>query len=279
MPSLTKRPARGPRARRGPGPLPTFIVVGVMKAGTTSLAANLRAHPQVFMPKKELHFFDKHFDEGVPWYREQFKKGRGRVCGEKTPRYMTRKVFMERLHQTVPDAKIIVLLRDPVARVISQINHEIQRGRLPEPEAITLDFLRSEILDRPNRFRGYIGRGFYRKQLVRNVQPFFPLEDVLIRCTDAAAATIDRDALTPQEDDRRLRGTARDEHTAQLFREVQEFIGVEVWEPDEFKVSHVRQHKKEVEPAVLEALAEIYAPKNAALFTLLGHRYEGWTTA
>jgi hypothetical protein len=58
------------------GRLPDFLIVGAMKAGTTSLARWLRAHPQVFMTgTKELHFFDTYWPRGVEWYAEQFASG------------------------------------------------------------------------------------------------------------------------------------------------------------------------------------------------------------
>ncbi|MEJ7689960.1 MAG: hypothetical protein WKF76_05735 [Nocardioidaceae bacterium] len=57
-------------------PLPTLVIAGAQKCGTSSLVTLLRQHPQVSMSRpKELHFFDRHFDRGLDWYREQFTMG------------------------------------------------------------------------------------------------------------------------------------------------------------------------------------------------------------
>src|SRR5437879_3262477 len=96
--------------------LPDLLIVGAMKAGTTSLAAWLRAHPQVFMTEeKELHFFDARWARGVDWYHEQFAAAPETVlAGEATPAYMVRPVFIERMASVVPGARLLVMLRNPV---------------------------------------------------------------------------------------------------------------------------------------------------------------------
>ncbi|MEY2404047.1 MAG: hypothetical protein QOD38_1598 [Acidimicrobiaceae bacterium] len=101
--------------------LPTFVVIGVLRGGTTSLSRYLGAHPQVFVAsQKEVHFFDKHFDEGLGWYERQFQDaGTARQAGEATPAYLYNDIAMQRLRATLPDAKLIVTLREPVERAYS----------------------------------------------------------------------------------------------------------------------------------------------------------------
>jgi hypothetical protein len=103
------------------GRLPNFLIAGVAKAGTTSMAAHLAEHPAVFMSEtKELHFFDQHYDRGVEWYTAQFAAADGaRVVGEATPTYLTRPHALERMARLLPDARILVMLRDPVDRAHS----------------------------------------------------------------------------------------------------------------------------------------------------------------
>src|SRR3954447_19096874 len=92
MPTL-RSDGRAPRVRRWAVPeargLPTFLVIGAMKAGTTSLYEYLRAHPQVFMATpKELHFFpaDKQWALGVDWYAAHFDAaGEGAAAGGNSP--------------------------------------------------------------------------------------------------------------------------------------------------------------------------------------------------
>ena len=101
-------------------PLPTFLIVGVPKAGTTSLAAYLSAHLEVFMTaEKELHYFDTDgHDED--WYRAQFAGSEAaRAVGEATPTYLYRERALKRMAALVPDAKLIVIMRNPVDRAYS----------------------------------------------------------------------------------------------------------------------------------------------------------------
>ena len=113
--------------------LPTFIIVGAMRSGTTALARYLGAHPQVHMAaNKELHFFDRHFDRGVEWYSTNFAEGAGRLeRGEATPAYLYDPVAPPRMAEVVPDAKLVVILRNPVDRAYSHYWHKRARGSEP----------------------------------------------------------------------------------------------------------------------------------------------------
>lgn len=112
------------------GRLPDFLVIGAMRCGTTSLYRYLGAHPDVFMTPKELQFFTEHFDRGAEWYAAQFAgAGRARVLGEATADYMARASAMLRIAATLPDAKLIASLRNPVARAWSHYLLLRERGR------------------------------------------------------------------------------------------------------------------------------------------------------
>jgi hypothetical protein len=123
------------------GPLPDFLVIGAMKAGTTSLHHYLGAHPQVFMPKvKELDFFTKElsWSRGWDWYRRQFSAaGAGiQVVGEastsytKYPRYQG---APERIAHHLPNARLIYLVRDPFERIRSHYQHNVAIGQEERP--------------------------------------------------------------------------------------------------------------------------------------------------
>lgn len=68
-------------------PLPTFIISGAPKSGTSSLWSYVRQHPNVFMPDpKEIGFFDYNYDRGLEWYRKKFRGHDGEeAVGEATP--------------------------------------------------------------------------------------------------------------------------------------------------------------------------------------------------
>src|SRR3954451_2019382 len=98
------------------GALPTLVVIGAMKGGTTSLYHYLRAHPDVFMSnEKELNFFsdDDMYDRGREWYEAQFtgdKARRARVRGEASPRYTMASAAPDtaaRMAALLPDARLV----------------------------------------------------------------------------------------------------------------------------------------------------------------------------
>jgi hypothetical protein len=125
------------RAQRGA--LPNFIIIGAQKAGTMSLYAYLRQHPNVLAcAYQEVNYFDFNFNKGTDWYRRQFldpanferiEDGRKFVVGEATPYYLFHPLVAKRIWETVPTAHLIVLLRNPVTRAYSQYQHNLRKGR------------------------------------------------------------------------------------------------------------------------------------------------------
>jgi hypothetical protein len=100
--------------------LPNYLIVGVPRAGTTMLARLLGQHPEIFMAReKELRFFDRHFDRGLQWYSAQFADARERMRGEATPFYLYSAQALERLANHLPQARLLVCVRDPVHRAYS----------------------------------------------------------------------------------------------------------------------------------------------------------------
>ena len=108
--------------------LPNLIVIGAAKCGTTSLHEYLDEHPEIAMSReKELHFFvdRKNWSRGLEWYESQFDAS-AQVRGESSPGYSAYPLYRgvpERMAQTVPDAKLVYLVRDPVERIVSHYTH------------------------------------------------------------------------------------------------------------------------------------------------------------
>jgi len=128
--------------------LPNFIVVGAQKAGTTSLYHYLRGHPQVFMPAtKELNFFVENFAwrRGLEWYTSHFRDAGDAVAiGEASPTYSMYPLLpgvAERMAATIPDVRLVYVLREPVARMRSGYIDALAVGSEARPieEALLLD--------------------------------------------------------------------------------------------------------------------------------------------
>lgn len=166
----------------GTGQLPHFVIAGTQKAGTTWLEHHLNRHPQVYTPRRQLHFFDKHFDWGAEWYAAQFSGAAdGQMAGEKTTEYfdsLGTEIVAGRIAETCPDAKVIVILRDPAKRALSAVQHMVNSGLEPlpsDPDAVLFaDRNRSEA----DSYR-YIERGFYARQLAA-YRSVIPAENILV---------------------------------------------------------------------------------------------------
>ena len=118
--------------------LPTFIVIGAMKCGTTSLYYYLDEHPDIGMSaQKETDFFiSEHgnWRKGMEWYRSLFPGAP--VRGECSPNYTKRHLFgqvPERIHDICPDVKLIYIVRDPIKRAISHYVGSCMQGRVSVP--------------------------------------------------------------------------------------------------------------------------------------------------
>ncbi len=123
------------RGRFGDRPLPDFVVGGVQKGGTTFLFHELLRHPDVSGPlTKEVHFFDVHFERGTDWYRGMFPRRRDdrqMLYGEASPAYIFRPDAIRRLSEVLPDVTLVIVLRDPVKRALSNYSHERRLGYEP----------------------------------------------------------------------------------------------------------------------------------------------------
>ncbi|NHZ71186.1 MAG: hypothetical protein GWP18_06050 [Proteobacteria bacterium] len=111
-------------------PAPTFVGIGTMKSGTTSLFGFLQGHPDVFMANpKELNFFlDRGtWGKGAGWYSDRFIGSESaRAAGEVSPSYAQTHLYPEvpqRMAALVPDARLILLLREPIERIRSMYAH------------------------------------------------------------------------------------------------------------------------------------------------------------
>jgi hypothetical protein len=116
------------RTERPHRPLPDFVGIGALKAGTSYLDAMLRSHPGLSLPAhlKEVEFFSRHHTRGVAWYTGQFAADDGRPRGEISPQYLHDPACAERIRAANPDAKVLVSVRQPVARAYSQYRHWVQ---------------------------------------------------------------------------------------------------------------------------------------------------------
>ena len=256
---------------RGNGALPGFVVIGAQRCGTTSYFALLSKHPSVGVPfRKEIHFFDRDlYDRGERFYRSFFPsperlRARGELLtGEATPDYLFHPLGAQRVPAMLPDARFLVLLRDPVVRAWSHHALHATRGREPlsfedaidaEPERVGGE--RKRILSDPAypattylRY-SYLGRGDYAQQL-REWFGAVPRERILVQVSEEFFAD-PRGAL----------------------REVETFLELPAWEaPTDAEHRHaIGGASAEMRPETRERLREHFAPRIRETEELLGRK-------
>ena len=174
--------------------LPDFLVIGAQRSGTSSLYKYLSAHPGVVPSvRKEVEYFSRYYSHGDRWFRAHFPL-RARSCQtfEATPDYLLHPLAPARAKSDVPDARFVVILREPVARAFSHYQHEVRLGfeRLSFERALELeqerimpdlDRLQEDPLYPPRHlyFFSYVTRGLYAQQLARWFNQF-PRERFLV---------------------------------------------------------------------------------------------------
>lgn len=123
--------------------LPTFVVIGAMKTGSSSLASYLGGHPDVFMSTpKEPSYFAMRWARGQSWYESLFDDAGAAIArGEASTAYTKSPVFPDvprRMAAIMPEARLLYLVRHPVARIRSQYVHNCahRSERRPIDEAV-----------------------------------------------------------------------------------------------------------------------------------------------
>jgi hypothetical protein len=163
--------------------LPNFLVIGAMKAGTTSMHRYLDAHPDIFMAEqKELNYFieELNWSRGQAWYAEHFADANTQIArGEASPGYAGhpfRRGVPARIAQLIPDARLVYLVRHPIERMRSQWVHRTLRGlERRSPTEALLDDIR------------YLSKSQYALQVEQYLEQF-PRERLLIVVTEELRA-------------------------------------------------------------------------------------------
>jgi hypothetical protein len=242
--------------------LPDAMIIGAMKSGTSSLHYYLTQSPQVIAPlRKEVHYFDLNFARGESWYRANFGlAGQEGVNVDSSPYYLFHPEVPQRAHALVPDAKLIVLLRDPVRRAYSHYWHERDKGREPlsfedaiaaESDRIERDherLARGEIeRSEAHQYFSYLARGRYAEQLERWLR-VYPREQLLVlRFEDLV-----RDPLP-------------------VLNRSLGWLGLAAMQGARLEPRNTRKYPQ-IEAATAGRLREYFEPHNAALERLLGEQ-------
>lgn len=150
---------------------PHFLGIGAQRSGTTWLDAQLRTHPDIYLPtrRKEVGFFDKHYDRGFDWYESFFSEARRSDCvGEITPKYLFDPAVPQRMRADLPNVKLIAILRNPAERAFSQYRFQVRQQNL-----------RCSFSERMEQEEELFVRGLYFDQLSRYFD-IFPRQNLKV---------------------------------------------------------------------------------------------------
>ena len=254
--------------------LPDFLIIGAAKCGTSSLYDYLMNHPDVGESlTKQIHFFDRYFDRGISWYKVCFPfiwekfwiekiKGKKFVTGEATAHYMTHPLAAERSYKILPNAKIIVMLRNPIDRAYSHYHMEKSHGQEElsfeeaiekEPERIFGEF--EEMKNNKNNngrnypHRAYLKSGEYLDQ-IKNWKKFYPKENFMF-----------------------IKSEDFNKNPSIVYQRVLNFLGLEPFELEIYEKIRKREYEKmDLETRI--KLKKYFEPLNKELYNYLNIDFE-----
>lgn len=254
--------------------LPDYLVIGTQKGGTTSLYYYLIGHPHVAAAlEEEIHFFDINFGRGPGWYQAHFPLRASRTLarylhmrefkvGESTPYYLFHPHAPRRVHATVPSAKLVVLLRNPIDRAYSHYQHSLRRGRDPlsfeealrvERERLAPELVRmgedESYYSFSHQHHSYLVRGLYLDQLKSWRALFLEQQIGVFSAEDFAT------------------------DTSRVFAEILHFLELPPWEPRVFP-KHNAWRYPQMDPATRRYLVDYFRPHNERLYEYLGREFD-----
>jgi hypothetical protein len=246
--------------------LPDVLLIGAKRSGSTSLHNYLLQHPQVapLFPRaahvKGAHYFDRNATKALSWYRsfgQIDRPGRRKITVDGSPYYFIHPSAPYQAAATLPEAKVVVLLREPATRALSQYWDEVKLGR----ESLSFaDALEAE----PERLQGEVERilaepgyyseahehlsyglwGRYAEHLERWFEAFGRDRVMVVRSEDMFADP----------------GT--------IFGQVTDFLGIDPAEPPAYSQFNSATRHDDLEP-VLASLRGSFAEPNKQLAELL----------
>jgi len=254
---------------------PDFLIIGVQRGGTSSLFRYLMEHPQIASPTdKEIHFFDLNFHRGWDWYIEQFpflannnnqqnKEGKKIITGEASPYYIFHPLVPQRVKQYCPDIKLIILLRDPIARAISHYHHCVRFKLETETLELAIELEEKRLQGEKEKLKqdenyysynyqhlSYLARGKYLGQ-IQHWREYFPKEQILI-----------------------LQSEKLYQNPSSILAQVTDFLEIDPFTLCEY-YPHNQAEYPSTCPTLIKQLVDYFQPYNEKLYNYLSHEFTG----
>ncbi|MFM8894748.1 MAG: sulfotransferase family protein [Actinomycetales bacterium] len=276
-----------PNHRTSPFP-PDFLILGAQKSGTTSLAAALRSHPDVFVPRaKEAQHFGRVPDDeaGGPAYRAFFGGWSGqRVVGEATPNYLSSATAAAQIARVLPRVKCIVVLRNPVDRAYSAFWNGRRVGRVRTDFATSIEQELGEESPTDAWFTDLVEHGRYAEQLQQHLDLGLESDRLLVVIFEEMVGDEARTLQTVQEFlavDPLLSSLSRQNEASRswLPRPVRSLLAPHYRRRAVARINRLAHRPftpPPMDPGVRARLVEYFRPHNARLAELLGRDLPDW---
>ncbi|XP_029639059.1 putative uncharacterized protein DDB_G0277255 [Octopus sinensis] len=252
--------------------LPQAIIIGVKKCGTRALLEYLRLHPDMKGTGPEPHFFDRHYYKGLEWYRKKMPATiDGQMTIEKTPSYFITKEVPKRIFNMSKEMKILVIVRDPVTRAISDYTQLASKRMNQMKRFEELAFLNTStrIVDTS---RNIIRIGVYAKFLERWLH-YFPLSQMHFVSGEQLISDPAQE-LSLVQDFLGLKRIISEKHF--YFNETKGFPCVKKAEgsghPHCLGKTKGRPHPT-VDPTILKRLRDFYRPFNTKFYQMVNRNF------
>ncbi|KAK1162956.1 heparan sulfate glucosamine 3-O-sulfotransferase 2 [Acipenser oxyrinchus oxyrinchus] len=251
--------------------LPNAIIVGVKKGGTRAVLEFIRVHPDVRAMGTEPHFFDRNFDKGLDWYRSLMPRTLDtQITMEKTPSYFVTKEAPKRISNLSRDTKLIVVVRNPVTRAISDYTQTLsKKPDIPSFEDLAF---KNRSLGLVDTSWNAIRIGMYVLHLENWLQ-YFPLSQIHF-VSGERLITDPAGELGRIQDFLGLKRIVTDKHF--YFNKTKGFPCLKKPEssslPRCLGKSKGRTHIQ-IDQEVIEQLRDFYRPYNFRFYEMVGHNF------
>lgn len=249
-------------------PLPDFLIIGAQKCGTSALYTYLSYHPQLKKSiLKEINYFNDKFDKKTNWYKRHFPLLPGLKKDiqtyEATPEYLYHPNVAERIASFSPHIKLILLLRNPVDRAISNYWHNFNSGReklsMRETFEKEIALINKEnkkpsddkFYNNTRRYSSNLDRGIYSLQIERYLKHFNLNQILILKSEDFfqdPQATLDKTT---------------------------DFLTIDQFSFSDTKPRGVGKYKTKTDPQIIKELNEFFKPYNKQLYDQIGFDM-GW---
>lgn len=256
---------------------PDYFIIGFPKCGTTSLHEYLGEHPDVYLPfGKEIDFFDRLYSRGLNWYKTSFPnivqksfvknfQKKEFLTGEATPRYIVHPHAVKRIHNTIPNGKFIILMRNPIDRAYSHYKMNLRNDYEYRSFEDALKFEKERIDGRYEKMiknenyyswdydlYAYLEHGKYYEK-IKKWYSVFPKEQFLI-----------------------IQSENFQKNTSDVYKQVLKFLNLQEFELDEYKFFKKRNYKEneKIDSQLRKQLVEYFKPSNEKLYKLIGEKFD-----